>query len=295
MSHFESPHMGKQGPLWKIPELSFKQSTWITWNIKMISYIPLRAKKMFIVVVTMSQNSLTPTSTCVTISDWSEAWRNNMAEKTIMKQAIFYKFSLGWLMLRLKVAVIGLEPGTTAWPRSVGRPPRLFPHHWGPRLGAEVGSLLHSNLLGFGWESLQPTVLTISPCSYYTSGERVRGRARERKRDRKGEEGISEANMWSGNRPGVLSHWTADVWWVGTRCQVITSGYKAEQREHQSWLWQKKTCWRFLFTLLISQPLGVNNSMCLRNLITSLHFHKPASWDVIFDIVFFFYYNWYCY
>lgn len=188
MSHFESPHMGKQGPLWKIPELSFKQSTWITWNIKMISYIPLRAKKMFIVVVTMSQNSLTPTSTCVTISDWSEAWRNNMAEKTIMKQAIFYKFSLGWLMLRLKVAVIGLEPGTTAWPRSVGRPPRLFPHHWGPRgwglRWALCSTAIFWALAGKAYSPLfspSPPVVT-TPVEREWEGERESVREIERER-----------------------------------------------------------------------------------------------------------------
>lgn len=41
----------------------------------------------------------------------------------------------------------------------------------------EVGSSLHSNLLGCGWERLRPTVLTISPCSHKPhreqEGERV--------------------------------------------------------------------------------------------------------------------------
>lgn len=118
------------------------------------------------------QTSLTPTATCVVLSVWSEARCNNRAKKTnkkttLMKRGIFEKHESAGLLPRLRGLwwqVWSLERLPTQWDTLPG-----FSHITGaegPGLRREVGSLLHSNLLGCGWERLRPTVLTISPCSH---------------------------------------------------------------------------------------------------------------------------------
>lgn len=126
----------------------------------------------------------TPTATCVALSVWSEARWNNTAKKNTREVSYLEQGSVwpdrccDWK----RAPALGLEPGTSAWARSVGHPPRLFPHHWGPRgLRREVGSLLHNNLLGCGWERLRPTVLTMPPLPPTSPAERESKKGRERK------------------------------------------------------------------------------------------------------------------
>lgn len=113
------------------------------------------------------------------------------------------------------------EPGPSAGARSVGHPPRLFPHHWGP--GGQGGRgkrwARHSsgNLLGCGWERLRPTVLTISPCCHEPHREKERERERESEREGKRYprqicgQGISPEHWVRGQL--MCSEWGPSVRW----------------------------------------------------------------------------------
>lgn len=121
-----------------------------------------------------SRTSPTLAATCVAFCVWSEArWNCGAREASHLSRGR----PRG---RRRSVERRGDSSGAQkAWPLG-GTPCPAFPTSFGAE-GArgwarEVGSSLHSNLLGCGWEMLRPTVLTISPCSHEPHREQERER-----------------------------------------------------------------------------------------------------------------------